>query len=125
MYSHLSLGPQYFIYFDLMLSFSSIDPNDTCFSVVYFAPHYGNDTNIIIGTPALFYCPEGLLYFTNDGSIDNNDDGGMLNKTFLADIWYKVSISQLLDNAQVSNQHLANFIDHTALSHWEGENISK
>ena len=125
MYSHISLGPQYFIFFDLMLSFRSIEPKAGCSSVVYFAPHYGNDTNIIIGTPALFYCPEGWLYFTTEGTPDNNDDGGMLNKTFLADIWYKVSISQLLDNTQVSNQHLANFIDHTALSHWEGENISK
>ena len=103
MYSHLSLGPQYFIYFDLMLSFRSIEPNDTCSTVVYFTAHYGNDTNIEIGTPALFYCPEGLLYFTTDGTIDNNDDGGKLNKTFLADSWYKVSISQFLDNTQVSN----------------------
>ena len=105
-----SLGQQYFIYFEMFLDFENIYEN-ACTSVIYFTPKE-DAVNIEIGTPAVHYCPDGLIYFTIDGTPDRTlggtlvvppDDGAMLNKTFVGDQWYRVLISQLLVKTQVSN----------------------
>ena len=76
-----------------------VDTSHECTSIVHFTIG-GNIENYGDRTPAVFYCRDSLVVAS---AIDGNPKYQFREHTLVAGIWYKLFISQLLVNKQVTN----------------------